>query len=76
MATLNIDKDLREALDARRITWAEAGEIRGLRKDRTKTHKKWERLSVEIEPLVERLDEIDDKLRPLEAKVKGEPDED
>ena len=33
MASMTIDKDVRTALDAGRITWAEAGQIMSLRRE-------------------------------------------
>lgn len=70
MASITVDNDIRDALNAGRITWPEAGELRDLRKSTGKVAKKVERLQDEIDTLKAETNGAAERMAVLEAKVK------
>ena len=69
MATMQVPDDIRKALDEGRITWAEAGELRDLRRDYGKIKRRIVKLEEQLKTEAEAIEPLDKRLAELEDKV-------
>ena len=73
MASINIDKDLKAAVDAKRLTHPEAWELRDLRKGKGRLEARIDTLESKIAPLREELVKLLPRLNELEDKAEAGP---
>ena len=71
MATMNIDRDIRTALNNDWISWEEAGQIRSARKELRAAKRKLATMRKKIAPLEQAVSDAMKSLHGLEDKLRG-----